>query len=436
MIATLNSPGIAYRAKSITNRIRVCHIINNLHVGGAEMMLYKLLANLDSSRFDSTVISIIERGPIGQKIEQLGIPVFELDCRRNSTIRTAIQLSRLLREQSADVVQTWMYHGNLLGGLLSKALRPSTPIFWNIRHSTLDTSIDGRSTILAAKTGARLSRIIPTKIIVNSTAGLHTHVSVGYPSERMQVIPNGFDCALFHPSQAAKQELRCELGVSPDALLVGMVARYHPHKDHATFIRAAAEVCLSFPNVHFVLCGKGIVHENQELSALIHSLGIENRVHLLGPRSDTPRIQAGIDLAVLSSISEGFPNVLGEAMACETPCISTDVGDAKLLIQDTGWIAPKSNPSALASAIGLFLNSTQEQRSFLGASARKRIMDHFSMESIAGQFARIWHESLAIEDDPQNISTSEPLTIPAPFDGAADACMDSPLDTKNFPKAA
>ena len=373
--------------------LKITHIITGLGTGGAEMMLYKLLSAMDPAEFSSQVISLRSEGPIAERIRALGVSVESLDMPAGIPQPSSIlRLARLLREPQPDVVQTWMYHADLLGGLAARFVgRP--PVVWNIRNSTLDPETSKRSTRWTVAACARFSRRWPTRIVSCSENARDVHVNLGYDAAKMTIIPNGFDLSLFHPDADARQSLRTELNLSPGTLLIGAVGRFNPQKDYTTLIAAAGWLHAARPEVHFLLCGEGLSDENEALTDRIESRGLQKRFHLLGRRSDIPRITAALDLATSSSSSgEGFSNVIGEAMSCGIPCVVTNLGDAAYLVGDTGKVVPPREPASLAAAWNALLSLPAEQRAALGAAARQRIEEHFSLPAVAGQYAALYRE--------------------------------------------
>jgi glycosyltransferase involved in cell wall biosynthesis len=372
-------------------RFRIDHVITNTSVGGAEMMLCKLLARLDCREFDFRVIALMERGETGRKIEQLGVPVIPLHLTRYGVPNPAIlaTLTRLLRERRADVVQTWLYHADLCGGVAAK-LAGGLPVVWNIRHSALDPKVDSRSLRWVVRLCNRLSRRLPARIVVNSEAARADHVRLGYPADRMTVIPNGFDLDHFHPATESRRAIRGELRVNDDAVLVGLVGRFHVYKDHRTFVEAASRVATQLPQARFVLAGRGVTWDNDELAGWIDRRGLRPRFHLLGPRSDVASIYAALDTAVCCSLTESFPNVVGEAMACGVPPVVTAVGDCPHLVGETGTVVSPQDPAALAAAIVAMLRLPAEERAARGQAARRRILRDYEIGTIAERYVDLW----------------------------------------------
>lgn len=372
----------------------ITHIITGLNTGGAETMLYKLLSNIDRTKFEPKVLSLTDIGSIGKKIEKLGISVKALDMKRGvPDPRYVFRLAAILKKEKPDLVQTWMYHADLIGGLAAKLVR-NIPIVWNIRHSNLDPEGNKKTTILTAKACAKLSKTIPKKIICCSEASFKVHSELGYEEEKMIVIPNGFDLDDFKPDAEARYSVRRELSIPDDAAIIGMVARFDPQKDHKNLINAAGVLCKSNKNIHFILCGDGITNDNKQLAKWIQEHNLQVNFHLLGRRADIARITTAFDIASSSSYGEGFPNVVGEAMTCEVPCVVTNVGDSAYIVGDTGIVVPPKNPLAMAKAWEKLIKLPAEERKILGKLARKRIEDNFEINFIANQYMELYNQLL------------------------------------------
>ena len=283
-----------------------------------------------------------------------------------------------------------MYHGNM-AALMVSALSPAqAKVIWNIRQSTYDLKQERRLTSLLIRAGAVHSSK-PARIIYNSSVSLEFHKKLGYASHRSLVLANGFDCGQFKPDVAARYSFRRSLKLDSEAFLIGAVGRYHPVKDHANFLQAAEILERTWPNVHFVLVGCGMDHTNSELVALIRQIGINGKIHLLGERTDVHYITAALDIASSSSQAEGFPNVVGEAMACEVPCVVTDVGDSAKIVDVTGIVVPPKDPQALAKGWERLIEMGAEARRKLGIAARKRIQANYSLAVITEQYEDLYH---------------------------------------------
>ena len=381
--------------------LHLSYVITGLYIGGAEHMLFKLLSQLDRDQFSCEVISLLAPGPVGDRIAKLGVPVHNLGMSRGLPNPYAfLKLVKLLRQSKPQIIHTWMYHADLMGGLAAFfSGRPA--VIWSIRQSDLSRQHHKSGTLLTAKTCAVLSRILPAKIVTNSRAGMKIHANFGYQRSRMRVIPNGFDTSLNHPDETAPGSLRRELGLPADTLLIGMVARYHEVKDHETFLRAAGILIKTYPKTQFILCGDGISLANDKLKTWIHKYSLDRNIHLLGRRDDIPELNAALDIASLSSsFGEGFPNVIGEAMACGVPCVATAVGDTADIIADTGVTVPVRDAHALASAWTELIDSGGCHRKELGRRARHRIIENYSLDAVCRQYQELYLE-LSGKREPQ-----------------------------------
>jgi glycosyltransferase involved in cell wall biosynthesis len=370
--------------------IKVVHVITDLSPGGAELLLSRILAAMDAARFENEVISLTDLGSLGKGIRATGIRVRALGMRRSvPNPFPTIRLARWIRESKAQVIQTWMYHANLMGGLAAR-LAGGVPVVWGIHQADLDPRWNKRLTLWTAKCCGRLAARLARCVVFVSEASLQLHAQYGYAASRMEVIPNGFDLHQFRPDPSARLSLRRELGIPEDALVIGMASRFHPQKDHHNFIWAAARLKATTPDVHFVLCGRGITRNQKQLVECISEAGIQSQCHLLGDRRDTSRLFAAMDIATSSSASEAFPLAVGEAMACGTPCAVTDVGDSALIVGETGKVVAPRHPAALAEAWRELIAAGAETRRALGRAARRRIEQHFDLSAIVERYQAIY----------------------------------------------
>jgi glycosyltransferase involved in cell wall biosynthesis len=373
-------------------QIKIIHVITGLSTGGAEMMLYKLLSAMDREKFNCEVISLTDAGEIFEKISNLGVPVISMGMKHGRPHPVQLwKLKNLLKNKSPDVVQTWLYHSDLIGGLAAK-IAGDIQILWNIRQARIDTEIYKVTTVYTAKVCAMLSKWIPDKIISCSQTALQSHMQLGYVEEKFLVIPNGFDLSQYKPDSVAAISVRNELGLSSETPLVGLFARFHPQKDHHNFIAAAALVHDEVPSAHFILCGSNISDNNPQLIAWIKENKLEKYFHLLDIRKDIPRLTASLDVAVSSSLDEGFPNAIGEAMACAVPCVVTNVGDSASLVGKTGRIVEPGDPHSLSMSIIELLQLEPKYREKLGMLAKQRIEKDFSIKFIANQYEAVYRE--------------------------------------------
>jgi glycosyltransferase involved in cell wall biosynthesis len=370
--------------------MKITHIITGLAADGAETVLYRLLSSLNRQEYQNEVISLTDRGPTAAKIESLGISVRALGMLRNVPNPLAIRrIAKILRRSRPQLVHTWMYHANLLGGLAARAAG-GIPVLWGIHHARIDPKETKLFTVWTVRACAWFSRQIPARIICCANSSEQAHVQLGYDSEKMEVIYNGIDTDLFRPDPEARLALRAKLGLAADTLLIGMAGRLHRHKDHRTFFAAARLLHKEFPDVHFVLCGDGLVRENAQISSEIADGGLEGRCHLLGFQQEMPAIYAALDIATNSSLSEAFPLGVGEAMACGVPCVVTDVGDSPMMVGDAGRVVPPRVPALMAEAWRGLMECGPEVRQGLANAARERVMKQFSLSLFTQRYDSLY----------------------------------------------
>ena len=366
----------------------VFHIIVSLKIGGAELMLKRLLIECSNyHNYQQTVITLKGAEVIENDLTAIGIDVVNLNIRSlDSLIRGIYRLVKLIRANKPDAVYTWMYHANLIGGVVAY-LSGIKNIIWGIRNTHIPQR--GLSvTKLIIKLCSILSFSVPRVIVCAGYSVKNTHTKLGYCSRKMMVIPNGYDLAAFNPSQSLKIKVKKKLGIKKEFKVIGIIGRFDDLKDFNNFIKAASRVSRKLDNVCFFMAGRGIDLKNTQLMLLINAEKIADRVYLFG-EVDPHDIYAAMDFYCLSSKAEGFPNVVAEAMAMETPCIVTDVGDARIIINKLGKVVPPNNPYQLSEAIIDMLRQPESVINEMGAEARQSIFDNYDIKKIAKQFFKL-----------------------------------------------
>ncbi len=376
--------------------LNVMHIIAGLETGGAETMLMRLIEATEGAVLRNTVISLTDIGATGRNIQALGVPVGAIGMTRGIPNPAAIvSVARQIMREKPDVIQTWMYHADLLGGIAARCVRERR-VVWGVHNTTLDPRYSKRTTIWTARMCALVSPLIPAAIVCCAEETRRLHRTLGYSAEKLRVIPNGFDVRQFSPDHVRGRSVRRELGIPQSATVVASIGRFDPQKDHANFCHAAGLVQTTLLGVHFVLCGEGLTDSNQELARWISENNVCN-CHLLGRRDDVARLLNGIDVLVTSSAyGEAFPLVIGEAMASGVPCVVTDVGDSASMVAHTGQVVASRDSKALARGIIAILKLPPESRQHLGEQARQRVTEKYSLEAVVRRYHALYEEVASI----------------------------------------
>jgi glycosyltransferase involved in cell wall biosynthesis len=372
--------------------LRILHVIAGLDQGGAEAVLARLVGVGDPG-LRHQIVSLTDDGYYGDRLRQAGVPVHALGMRRGHlSLRAFLALRRLIAAQRPDVVQTWMYHADLVGGLAAR-LAGVRAVAWNIRNSGAGLNKSSATAGRVMRLCAWLSRCVPAAVVCCAEEAALRHKEAGYGGPAMVVIPNGCDLARYQPDAAARQRQRAAWGLPQDVPLLGCVGRWDPQKDHDNLLQALALLRADDApsDMRCVLVGQGMNASNVPLAAAIRHLGLEPCVMLAGVSDDVPAVMNALDVHVLPSAADAFPNVVVEAMACGTPCVVTDVGDAAFIVGAAGRVAPPENPHALAAAIKASLNDVMARgRDTSGAAGRLRAVQVFSLDRMAGAYAQLW----------------------------------------------
>lgn len=359
--------------------MKVLHIITGLHRGGAEAVLYRLIESSRGSDTRHVVVSLMPGGIYEERLRDMGIPVQSLGMRSGRPSLSAfLKLRAIVRRENPDVIHSWMYHA----AIASVFSAQGRPLIAAIHHS-LD-NFEGEKFMtrqIIYLTGRLSSRV--TRMLYCSQMGQYQHEVIGYDAAKSVMIPNGFDCDLFHPDDEMGRRLRQNLGIPRDAFVFGHVGRFHPVKDHANVLSAFALVATENENARLVMAGGGVTMDNPAIAQMVQENDLAGRVHLLGERDDIPAIMTMFDVLVNGSRGEAFPNVLGEAMATGVPCIATNVGDSAYILGETGRIVPPANPEALAEAMLEFATLQKPALQALGQQARQVIQEKFSLHMVS-----------------------------------------------------
>lgn len=380
----------------------ILHIITGLDMGGAELSLARLTES--ARRHRHVVVSLGGEGVVGSRLKSAGISVHTMNLGGGSALAMAApRLMRILRRERPAVIQGWLAHGNFAATMARALARLKAPLLWNIRQSLSDLALEKRATQHLIRFNARLSRK-PVHILYNSTLSASQHEAIGYAPARRRIIANGFDLQRFMASPERRLATRASLGVADDQILVGLIGRYHPTKNHAAFFAAAARIAETEPAVRFLAAGPGVTADNPELASIIADPRLAGRCLLLGQRDDAPALNNAMDIACNVSIGESFSNTLGEAMASGLPCVVTDTGDSAAILGDSGIVCADPGADAVAAAIDAMVRAGPERRLRLGELARARMEAGYSLQTMVARYEDLYDEVL---DRPQELAGSK-----------------------------
>ena len=370
--------------------MKITHIITGLGDGGAEHILFKICKY--DTKNNHIVISLKDKGKYYSLLRNIGIEVYCLNINFYS-INKFFLLIKLLKSINPDIVQTWLVHADLVGGIAAR-FSGIKKILWNIRYSNIEFGKAKLTTILIIRILSILSYIVPKLILSVSKRSNKIYQNHGYNKQIFKYIPNGYDLNILKINNLKKKNFKKKIKIKQSIPIIGKVARYDPQKDHLNLLNALSLIKSKNKNFCCVLIGTNINHKNNELVKNIKRLKLSHHVKLLGRKNNITEIMNGLDIHVLSSsYGEGFPNVIAEAMSCGTPCIVTNVGDSALIVGRTGWVVPPKNSIKLAKAIQEALNEVKNVKWKLkGKKARLRISRKFSIGKMVKLYNKVWME--------------------------------------------
>jgi glycosyltransferase involved in cell wall biosynthesis len=365
---------------------KILHIIVGLNSGGAELMLSRLVVG--SPSVEHIIVSLTSVGPIGGDLKKRGIHVYCLNLNKFNSLYKIFYLVKFIKNTNPNVVQTWMYHSDFIGGLAAK-IAGVKKIFWNIRNTEIPQKAFSRTGFII-RICALLSGCIPNKIICCAFSALDKHSALGYSRSKMVVIPNGYQ-KTYGEKFDKRHEVRTKLGLSSDVLVIGIVGRYDFLKGYDILITAASLFSKSYQDEFIFLCaGRHIDQNNPELMELLNGSSLKNNFLLMGESSNVEEIYSAMDFYCLPSRSEGFPNVVAEAMLCRLPCVVTDVGDAARIIGKSGIVVESKNAESLATGLLGMAEFSVEKRKELGGLARSRIVENYEIGKIINQYLAVY----------------------------------------------
>jgi len=371
--------------------MKVVHIITGLGDGGAEHTLFKICKYDISNKH--IVISLTDSGKYFLLLKKLGIKVYCLNANYFS-IYKFFYFIKLLHSLKPDIVQSWLVHADFIGGIAAR-LAGIKNIIWNVRYSNIEIGKAKLTTILIIKILAKLSFLIPKFIIIVSKKAKKIYEVIGYDKKKLRFIPNGYDLSILKPVKLQKKKFQKKINIKKKIPIIGTVARYDPQKDHLNLLKALSIIRSKNINFLCILVGQNINKNNINLISDIKRLNLSNHIKLLGQNDNILQVMNGLDILVQSSsYGEGFPNVVAEAMACGTPCIVTDVGDAALIVDKTGWIVPPNSSIKLSKAI---IKAIDEIESISWKKrcnvARSRIKKNFNIHKMIKLYNLLWDKT-------------------------------------------
>lgn len=373
--------------------MKIAHIITGLDIGGAELMLKRLvLNNTNNSRFEHIVISLTNYGILGPQLKNKGIKVYSLGLSSPMKAPLAfIKLRKILIEIKPDVVQTWMYHADFIGGLAARSVGIDN-IVWGVRTTDISKGAS-KLTKQLSKVCAKLSYVLPKSIIFAAHASKAYHISIGYDESKSYVIPNGYDIQELYPPQGARFKIRKEFNLSEDDIVIGSVGRFNTVKNQKLFVEIAARLVTEKPNLKFMLVGRDNIEQNEKLMEWIKEYELLNNFRLLGERADIPSCLEAMDIFCLHSKTEGFPNVLIEALAVGLPCVANDVGDVNYILKNYGYCIQENNINGFVETIHKVIDEVLPNTLILNEQKTniiRYISSSYSIENIYNNYKNVW----------------------------------------------
>ena len=367
---------------------KIIHVISSLESGGTERVLVRLITN--SSNYKHYVVSLSKDGFYSPKLRKSKIKIFYLDFTNiKNTFSSIYKMKIIFDKIKPDIIQTWLYHADLIGGMVGK-ICGTRKIYWNIRGSYY-TQLTSLRTRVIVKACSLLSYWIPDKIISNSRFARKIHIKIGYDKKKFITVFNGYETKKISKNNFFLTHL-IKNKIKKNFTLFSMIARYDKHKDHENLFRALKIVKSKGYKFYLLLAGSNINDKNILLIKKIKKFNLVENIFLLGERKDIHKILPNIDINILSSVSESFPNVIAEAMIASVPCISTNVGDTKYIIGDTGWVVPPKNSLKLGKCIihAILKKKNSEEWNIRKKNCYERIFDNLSLKKMIRSYENIW----------------------------------------------
>lgn len=376
-------------SSSSNDRIKIFHLIPNLNLGGAEVLLCDLVIGMQSD-LDSTVICFNPSGNLQKRIQENSINLITLDINQKGFIKGILQLYKLLTKEKPDILHCWMYHSNFIGGFIGR-IAGINRIIWSI-HSNMPKTLS-KTTYLVNRFSGILSAFLTDKIIFVSKASYDKHRVLGYKENKAITIQNGIDAKVFRNSIDDRKIFRNDLGLDSKEILIGLLGRNVAEKDYPNFFKSISAIESQAP-LHIVLAGKGMVSSNSNLQKLISQYAKNHHIYLLGEIENTKQFFNGLDVFVISSMSESAPVSLLEAMSVGVRIVVTDVGDCKKILANKKYVSEPSNPSDLAKKISYAISLDNESKDILINNFRKRVKSNYSQEVMRNSYLNLYLKEL------------------------------------------
>jgi glycosyltransferase involved in cell wall biosynthesis len=375
-------------------------------------MLLRLADGLQRRGVENIVVSLSKREPLAEAFEARGMPVRTLDVSPNLRgVASLFKLRRLLIELSPDLLQGWMYHANVLLTIIRPFLSRRIPVAWNMRRGTENLADLKFSTRIVVRANRWLSSL-PDRIIYCTSESRQQHETLGFNRARGIVISNGFDLDQFAKSPIVRRFIRERFGVADTDIIIGNIGRDDIAKGRPYLIEAFAAVLARIPHARLMLVGRGMSESNPDLRRLLVSSGVASRVILVGEYTPSSELYPAMDILCSSSVAEGFPNVIAEAMSCEVPCVATDVGNSRELLDGVGVVVPPRSAACLAEALVAVCREGREAWGDRGDRGRSRISEMYALDRVVDDYARLYNEMTGLDQPAQGEIRGVPSGVP------------------------
>lgn len=370
--------------------MKLLFVTTGLNLGGAERALHAMVNNGLDKRYMIKIISLRDSGHYGEKFQSDGVEVCCLNLQNPlNLVKSLLKAFNFAREFEPDVIQGWMYHGNMFSLLLGRFTRAKPKVYWGIRQTLYDIRKENVLTQWIIRLEAKLS-FFAGGIIYNSKKSQNQHESIGFSKKNSIYIPNGFDLSLWKPDAGKRKALRKELEIPDNSFVIGYIGRFHQMKNIELLFEVMESVLSENTNSIFLVVGENTDRENLKLKSFYDRLPPQQVVSL-GVRADIPAVVQCIDLLCLTSAwGEGFPNVIGEAMATGIPCVATDIGDSALVIGESGWIIPPNDAECLANCISLALSESTSAYNARSVASQKIISENYNITQIVDNYTNVY----------------------------------------------